>query len=85
MSESVCSAPAPVVSVWLALGKVAGRANPGVSLVGQVSYIDLQISPETRTAKARIEVSNPRQDLRLGMLADAAYVVRILHGAQQWP
>ena len=63
MSESVCSAPAPVVSVWLALGKVAGRANPGVSLVGQVRYIDPLVSPETRTAKARFEVLNPRQEV----------------------
>ncbi len=46
-------------------------AYPGVSLVGRVSYIDPQVSLETRTAKARIEVPNPRQDLRLGMLVEA--------------
>jgi hypothetical protein len=36
-----------------------------------VSYIDPQISPETRTAKVRIEVPNARNDLRLGMYAEA--------------
>ena len=48
-------------------------AYPGLALVGRVSYIDPQVSPETRTAKARIEVPNPRQDLRLGMLAEASF------------
>lgn len=35
----------------------------------RVSYVDPQVSPETRTAKARIEFRNPRGDLRLGMYA----------------
>ena len=46
-------------------------AFPGQRLSGRVSYIDPQVSPETRTAKVRIEVPNPRQELRLGMLAEA--------------
>ncbi|MCA1650974.1 MAG: efflux RND transporter periplasmic adaptor subunit, partial [Acidobacteria bacterium] len=45
-------------------------AYPGQSLRGRVSYIDPQVSPQTRTAKVRIEVPNPRGDLRLGMYAD---------------
>ena len=36
-----------------------------------MSYIDPQVSPETRTAKVRIEVPNARNDLRLGMYAEA--------------
>ena len=55
-----------------AAATITTPAYPGVSLVGHVSYIDPQVSPETRTAKARIEVPNPRQDLRLGMLAEAS-------------
>ena len=49
------------------------RAYPGNQLEGRVSYIDPQVSPETRTAKARIQVPNPRRDLRLGMLAEAMF------------
>jgi RND family efflux transporter MFP subunit len=50
---------------------VTTNAYPDVVLQGRVSYIDPQVSPETRTAKVRIEVPNPRNDLRLGMYAEA--------------
>jgi RND family efflux transporter MFP subunit len=49
---------------------VTTAAYPELSLRGRVSYIDPQVNPETRTAKVRVEVSNPRGDLRLGMYAD---------------
>jgi len=52
---------------------ITTSAYPGLALAGRVSYVDPQLSPETRTAKARIEVPNPRQDLRLGMLAEASF------------
>jgi len=42
-----------------------GRARQG-----RVSYIDPQVSADTRTARVRVEVPNPRQELRLGMYAD---------------
>jgi RND family efflux transporter MFP subunit len=38
---------------------------------GVVSYLDPQVSLDTRTAKVRIEVSNPRRELRMGMLGEA--------------
>ena len=50
---------------------VTTNAYPNLVLQGRVSYIDPQVSPETRTAKVRIEVPNPRNDLRLGMYAEA--------------
>ena len=34
---------------------------------GRVAYIDPRVDPATRTAKIRIEVSNPGDNLRLGM------------------
>jgi len=37
---------------------------------GRVSYIDPQVSADTRTAKVRIEVPNRDGELRLGMYAD---------------
>jgi len=39
---------------------------------GKVSYIDPQVNPETRTAKLRVEVSNAKHELRLGMFADVS-------------
>jgi len=45
-------------------------ARPDVTLRGRVSYIDPQVSADTRTAKVRIEVPNPGGELRLGMYVD---------------
>ena len=49
---------------------VTTSAYPGLLLRGRVSYIDPQVNPETRTARMRVEVPNPRRELRLGMYAD---------------
>jgi membrane fusion protein, heavy metal efflux system len=49
---------------------VTTSAYPGLRLSGRVSYIDPHVSPDTRTAGVRVEVANPRQELRLGMYAD---------------
>ena len=49
---------------------VTATAYPGLALRGRVSYIDPQVSADTRTARVRVEVPNPRQQLRLGMYAD---------------
>jgi RND family efflux transporter MFP subunit len=51
---------------------VTTNAYPDRPLEGRVSYIDPQLMATTRTAKARIEVANPRGDLRLGMYTDVA-------------
>jgi cobalt-zinc-cadmium efflux system membrane fusion protein len=49
---------------------ITTAAYPGLSLRGRISYIDPQVNPDTRTAKVRVEVPNPRSELRLGMYAD---------------
>lgn len=49
---------------------VTTSAYPGLASHGRVSYIDPQVSADTRTARVRVEVPNPRQELRLGMYAD---------------
>jgi RND family efflux transporter MFP subunit len=49
---------------------ITTSAYPDLELAGRVSYIDPQITLETRTARVRVEVANPRQELRLGMYAD---------------
>src|SRR4051812_33397227 len=53
-----------------AVASITTKAFPGAARDGKVSYIDPQVNPETRTAKVRIEVANPKQELRLGMFAD---------------
>ena len=50
---------------------VTTTAYPALVLRGRVTYIDPQVDTETRTAKLRIEVTNNRGQLRLGMYAEA--------------
>lgn len=52
---------------------VTTKAYPDFLVRGRVSYIDPQVNSDTRTAKVRVEVPNPRQQLRLGMYADVAF------------
>jgi cobalt-zinc-cadmium efflux system membrane fusion protein len=49
---------------------ITTSAHPGLTLRGRVSYIDPQVSADTRTANVRIEVANTSGELRLGMYAD---------------
>jgi RND family efflux transporter MFP subunit len=51
---------------------VTTTAYPDQPLEGRVSFIDPQLNATTRTAKIRVEVANPRGDLRLGMYTDVA-------------
>jgi cobalt-zinc-cadmium efflux system membrane fusion protein len=51
---------------------VTPKAYSNLLLEGRVSYIDPQLEMGTRTAKIRVEVPNPRNDLRFGMYADVA-------------
>jgi membrane fusion protein, heavy metal efflux system len=49
---------------------ITTSARPDLTLRGRVSYIDPQVSADTRTAKVRIEVPNTGGELRLGVYAD---------------
>ena len=49
---------------------VTTPAYPDLAHRGRISYIDPQVNPETRTAKLRVEVPNPRGGLRLGMYTE---------------
>lgn len=44
--------------------------EPGKVIIGEISYIYPEIDPETRTAKARIELDNKDQTLKPGMFAN---------------
>ncbi len=45
-------------------------ALPGTTWKGEVTYIDPQVAPGTRTARLRVETANPGGRLRLGMYVD---------------
>ncbi len=49
---------------------VTTTAYPNQKWEGKVSYIDPQVKAETRTAQVRVEVPNPKGELRLGMYAE---------------
>ncbi|HXG56596.1 MAG TPA: efflux RND transporter periplasmic adaptor subunit [Vicinamibacterales bacterium] len=49
---------------------ITTTAYPGLALGGRVAYIDPQMNQQTRTARVRVEVPNPRRELRLGMYAE---------------
>ncbi|HSE50527.1 MAG TPA: efflux RND transporter periplasmic adaptor subunit [Terriglobales bacterium] len=50
-----------------AAAEITTDALPGTKLRGRVSFLDPNVSPETRTTAARIEVANPELRLRPGM------------------
>ncbi len=69
---------------------ITTSAHPEQTLRGRISYIDPQLSAQTRTAKVRVEVPNPRGELRLGMYADVvvtgapgASILRVRRSAVQ--
>ena len=49
---------------------VSFNAYPDLELSGRITYVDPQVKAETRTAQVRVEVPNPKGQLRLGMLAE---------------
>jgi len=52
---------------------VTAPAYPGRLWKGRVIYIQPQVDPTTRTTQARIEVANPREDLRIDMYTDVDF------------
>ena len=48
-------------------------AYPGATYRGVVEYIDPRVDPETRTARVRVAMDNPRGLLRLGMYMDMRF------------
>jgi RND family efflux transporter MFP subunit len=50
--------------------RITTKALADAVIPGRVSYIDPQVNAETRTVRVRVEVPNPRHELRLGMFVD---------------
>lgn len=49
---------------------MTSAALPGETWQGVVTYIDPQVAPATRTARLRVETTNARERLRLGMFLE---------------
>ena len=49
---------------------LASAALPGEAFRGRIAYVDPQLSPETRTARVRVELPNSSGRLLLGMLME---------------
>ena len=47
------------------------NAYPGRSFSGRIAFIEPVLDPQTRTARVRIVLGNPRGELKPGMFADA--------------
>ena len=77
VSEARLKGLAPGASARLTL-----TSAPGETVEGSVSYVAHTVDPSTRTAKVRIEVDNPRRELRPGMFGSVAIVGRGSEGGQ---
>ena len=53
---------------------VTVAAHPGRVFRGKVGYISDQVNPGTRTARARVDVSNPNRSLKAGMFASITLI-----------
>ncbi len=52
---------------------ISAPAYPGRVWKGRVAYIQPHVEPNTRTAQARVEVSNPSESLRIEMYVDVEF------------
>lgn len=58
------------------------EAYPGETFRGTISYVSDLLDPETRTAKARVEIPNPQRKLKLGMFATVRLRARVADGTE---
>ncbi|CBE68953.1 MAG: efflux RND transporter periplasmic adaptor subunit [Candidatus Methylomirabilis oxygeniifera] len=58
------------------------EAYPGETFRGTISYVSDLLDPDTRTAKARVEIPNPQRKLKLGMFATVRLRARVADGTE---
>lgn len=56
------------------------NAYPGRSFTGRIAFIEPVLDPQTRTARVRIVLPNPRGELKPGMYADATLQIPLGRG-----
>jgi Cu(I)/Ag(I) efflux system membrane fusion protein len=59
--------------------EITSDSLPGTTLHGRVGFLDTSISPQTRTASARIQVPNPSMRLRPGMFVQVKFAAPAGH------
>src|SRR5262249_49931630 len=62
--------------------EVESEAFPGKPFPGRVRQLAPALTPETRTLRVRLEIENPRQELRPGMFVLAR--ARVAVAQQEW-
>jgi RND family efflux transporter MFP subunit len=53
----------------------------GSAIAGRVNYIDPKLNEETRTARVRVEISNPGERLKSGMFVEVGFQTSTAAGA----
>ncbi|MGB4782411.1 efflux RND transporter periplasmic adaptor subunit [Candidatus Methylomirabilis sp.] len=60
--------------------EISLEAYPGETFHGTIGYVADLIDPQTRTAKARVEIQNPHRKLKLGMFATVRLRAQVTGG-----
>jgi len=60
--------------------EISLEAYPGETFRGTIGYISDLLDPQTRTAKARVEIQNPQRKLKLGMFATVRLRAQVTGG-----
>jgi membrane fusion protein, heavy metal efflux system len=60
--------------------EISLEAYPGEAFHGTIGYVADLLDPQTRTAKARVEIPNPQRKLKLGMFATVRLRAQVTGG-----
>ena len=60
--------------------EISLEAYPGETFHGAIGYVADLLDPQTRTAKARVEIQNPQRKLKLGMFATVRLRAQVAAG-----
>ena len=64
-----------IASVHIGQGAQITWDSPSGRAQGHVAFVDPTVNPQTRTASVRIQVSNPKMQLRPGMFVDVTFAM----------
>ncbi|MBZ0167926.1 MAG: efflux RND transporter periplasmic adaptor subunit [Kofleriaceae bacterium] len=60
--------------------EISLEAYPGEIFYGAIGYVSDLLDPQTRTAKARVEIPNPQRKLKFGMFATVRLQIQVTGG-----
>lgn len=64
-----------------ATAEINVETYPGEIFHGTIGYVADLLDPQTRTAKARVEIQNPQRKLKLGMFATVRLLAQVTDGS----